>query len=411
VHGASGRAYAKLEPMDRGPIQAKRVVAATVSVALMMGGWACSGLIASSEGDGHKHDRDADAATRSPKPPLDGGFEDSQRHPSDASAPDTRASDVAHPDVIAAPVIVATYGTPTALAADEAYVYWESGGSVLDCPVGGCPTGPSVLASTADPGAGSEALVAGASAAYFLSSPAGIEDCPATGCGLSAPAFVEAEDAGYAGGPVNSQFLVADDTNAYFTDTREIWTCPLGSSCAALTLLYDAGSGESIQNLAVSKDQLFFISFLQGYYSGCSYAGCATVRSLSLKNGGAPTDVCSLGTITVNSLLAAGGSVYFTYDFSSSHTSTKTGIYRCPATGGGVTTYALDAAPYGLAVDATNLYWTNATTSGDVVTCALGPSCTSPRTVATGQSDPRAIAVNSKSVFWATDTSILSAAK
>jgi hypothetical protein len=57
------------------------------------------------------------------------------------------------------------------------------------------------------------------------------------------------------------------------------------------------------------------------------------------------------------------------------------------------------AAPYGIAVDATTLYWAN---SSDGSIQSVAKTGGSPRPIATGQAAPRAVAVDAVSVLWST---------
>jgi hypothetical protein len=111
----------------------------------------------------------------------------------------------------------------------------------------------------------------------------------------------------------------------------------------------------------------------------------------------------------------AGGSIYFvtlsgycyyTPGGVSCLYSATTDIYQCPTAGGTATLYATDRAPYALATDGTDVFWTNDVPAGTVVACAAGATCASPRTLASGQLHPKSIAVNSSRVFWATTTQI-----
>jgi len=108
----------------------------------------------------------------------------------------------------------------------------------------------------------------------------------------------------------------------------------------------------------------------------------------------------------VESMVVTPGYVYFTTGDDPSS------IYQCAAAGGGSpAVYATDDQPYGLAADGANLYWTNDISPGNVVTCALGATCDSPRTVASNQSSPQAVAVNATSVYWTTSSAVYRATK
>ena len=61
------------------------------------------------------------------------------------------------------------------------------------------------------------------------------------------------------------------------------------------------------------------------------------------------------------------------------------------------------SGPLGVAVDATNVYWTN-NTNGTVMKCAVGGCSNAPTTVATGQSGPAGIALDATAIYWANET-------
>ena len=63
--------------------------------------------------------------------------------------------------------------------------------------------------------------------------------------------------------------------------------------------------------------------------------------------------------------------------------------------------------PYALAVDTNNLYWTNYS-GGSVMALPLGGGTPAP--IATGQTHPKYIAVDSARAYWADDTTVMSVA-
>ncbi len=330
-------------------------------------------------------------------PPYDTGYE-AYPPPDDVYPPpfDVGAPDSGPPWDGGLPVAIATHEDPVALALDDTYVYWvNSGGTVLDCPVAGCPSNvPTILALDAE-GYGSQTLAAGDLTAFFVDTSYNIDTCAGAGCGLAATKY----ESGEVEGGLYYYFydsLITDSANTYFTEGSTIYSCPLGATCSAPVSLHTV-TKSSVGLLAVSSANLFFVR--EGYSAD-------SIRSVPI-GGGSSTLVCDSSTLAdAESMVYAGGYVYFTSGY------TPGTIYQCLAAGGGSpTVYATDTQPYGLATDGTNLYWTNYAGSASVATCAVGATCTSPRTVASGQDYPTSIAVNAASVFWITETDIYAAAK
>jgi hypothetical protein len=309
-----------------------------------------------------------------------------------------------------APVTIAAgEQQPESLALDDVHVYWQnSGGTVLDCPLSGCPNNvPTLLAFNGEGENyyGLQAIAAGASTVFFITSSASIDSCGSGGCSL-APATYFADpgsdqfDGGFffdgGGGSVNN--VVNDSSNLYFTDSNSIYSCPIESTCPAAKNLITTDVG-GIGVLAVSATEVFYIDESGNLNQ--------RIRAVPIA-GGATRVVCKSSNFLygVNSLVVAGGYVYFTTSNDSSS------IYQCLATGGGTPTiFAIDEAPYGLATDGASLYWTNNSSKGLIGTCPIGASCIGSRTIASGQKYPQAIAVNSTAVYWTTQTGIYSAAK
>jgi hypothetical protein len=76
---------------------------------------------------------------------------------------------------------------------------------------------------------------------------------------------------------------------------------------------------------------------------------------------------------------------------------------KAPVDGGAPVTLAFgQSLPYGIVVDDTSVYWTNAgtdgTIDGTVMKVSIGGG--TPTTLASGQSSPWGIAVDATSVYW-----------
>jgi hypothetical protein len=79
-------------------------------------------------------------------------------------------------------------------------------------------------------------------------------------------------------------------------------------------------------------------------------------------------------------------------------------VMQMPLSGGTPTTLApAQNRPWGVAVDATSVYWTTTGTHGssDGTVMKMPLSGGGPTTLATGQSAPMGIAVDATSVYWA----------
>jgi hypothetical protein len=175
--------------------------------------------------------------------------------------------------------------------------------------------------------------------------------------------------------------------------------------------------------------------------SGGSVAKCATAGC-----GGIPTALVTWGSLTLNGGLAV--------DATYAYLLTSGGVVRCalgncvgtwgylentaPDAPMGITTYQGNAywvrttpnpevlmqytgvlpstsissgyigTPTTIAVDATNIYWTN-NNNGDVRQCPIS-NCASPLTIASGQLSMRSIKVDATSVYWTNQTSVMKVA-
>jgi hypothetical protein len=298
-----------------------------------------------------------------------------------------------------APALVASSQAAVSLALDDTRVYWQgAGGSVFDCPLGGCPNGKARELSSLI-GSSSESLqTLGASdgVTVFLTN---------NGNSITSLAVAHPDKASTtytATGCSTLGLLVNDADHVYFVDcaaekdggsVEMLAACPLGGPCASPKTLYSSEFAYSFGPLFVAGSEIFFADQDDDGYS---------IRAVSTQ-GGPARKVCSLGSdySNVEDIAVAGGFVYVTNSDDSSS------IYDCAASGGTTpVVYVRDLAPYALATDGTNLYWTNYQGKGSVVTCALGKECTSPFTVASNQDAPFAIAANATSVFWSTSSSI-----
>jgi len=395
-------------------VESRRVGLLLITVAvpgLVIGAWACGartsiGLVeeyaemsTAPEGglDGHPSGSDAEL------PPGEGGRADRGQAGDGGHAGDDggHIRDAPAPSDVALPIAVAfaTGQAPQALALDGTYVYWENaGGTVVNCLLGGCPSdAPTVLATNAlSPGSNLEELAVGGSRAYFVDVSGNTDSCAGSGCGGSPTVFWWGSENLFGAHSV----LATDSINLYYTQVyaESLASTPLGFTGGGRD--YFIAPDDGISAVTVNSGEVYFAEDATTRiraHVACSLNACTL----------GDRTVCSGALISgVESIVASGGYVYFTVS------GEPMSIYECPSQGGGSpAVYATDVAPYGLATDGTDLYWTNHAGSGTVARCALGATCSTPSTVASRQDKPLAIAVNATSVYWTTTTGVYEAPK
>jgi hypothetical protein len=278
-----------------------------------------------------------------------------------------------------------------AVALDDINVYWlDFGNDVFACPLTGCPNNtPTLLSLNGEFNSGFEAIAGGSGTALLLASGA-IDSCAGSGCSL-APATYWALPA--KSDPFSSA-VVSDASNVYFSNGYSLYECPIGPNCSSPTTLVK--TADSVSLLAVSSGEVFYVDDSTPAYE--------VVRAVPT-GGGTPRLVCSSGSdnfFSVQAIAVSSAYVYMT-------AAADPHVYVCSPDGEKIGRFFNGEKPaHGLAADEANVYWT---TDGTVETCPIGSACAGPRTVASGQSNPQGIAVNSTAVYWATATAIYSAAK
>ena len=290
------------------------------------------------------------------------------------------------------PVLLTSADEGISLAVDGSNVYWQGpGGSIFDCPLGGCPGGqPTQLTSLVGATTLLQSLVTAGGDVIFVSE-AGVTSLdprapsPATTLYPSAQGTVSALATDGA-----ELYLVASAGTDGGESTATVVACPIHGACSSPRTLYTSTFG--LGPLAVAGSDVYFVE----------YGDSAEIRAVP-SGGGSPRTLCQHPNEgPAYALVVAGGYAYVT------GVAGPTSIVRCAIAGaGGWGTFTHDDAPYGLATDGANLYWTNyVPTTGSVAGCALGPSCPASTLVATGQASPFAIALSPASVFWTTSTSV-----
>jgi len=272
----------------------------------------------------------------------------------------------------------------TNLVVDSGRVYWGGSGQVFSCPTDGCNGEPAVLWS-GDAGVGD--LAVDDASLYFADFDAQeLHECPASGCDGGSEFSISAEASS---GPLPPGFIgnvlaiALDDQNVYAVMSVSLGSSPGGTVLAcsrsdcpgtvhALTL--DLGAGLS-PFLAVDANHVYFASTSTSTNSpvpvelgGTSNGGANTLSTVSF----APTDAGSasttLGDVSFPSAMAVnGGSIYVAQwgDLDDDGGLRPEGagritgcvIARC----NGISTTVQDYLnyPQGVAVDDTNVYWTD----------------------------------------------------
>ena len=196
---------------------------------------------------------------------------------------------------------------------------------------------------------------------------------------------------------LNAQGLFVDAANVYWTNTGpggQIKKCAL-AGCGGTPTALAVGLASPNAVLAAGTD-VFWTNFGGFTLMKCAVGGCNF----------APTTLTTVSA-SGNSFgrLASDGVTLF---FSDGGNGT---VRSCPlagCAGAGPTVLAMSQDnPWGITVDATNLYWVNDAATGSVVTCpktGCGTSNSLLVTLANGQSGARTMAIDANSTYWVTQT-------
>jgi hypothetical protein len=279
------------------------------------------------------------------------------------------------------PVVLATLpADPGQIALDDTNVYWASQGQG-SAPVGKVPKsgGPS---TTLD-GISSSYVAIDATRVYTTGDSQGlVVACAKTGCSDN-PATIASVQGGL--GPV-----AVDDTNIY-------WSSETGGGVGAVIVKAPLAGGAPttlVSGPFVSGPLPLALSSRILFYAGVAGTGAGPGGLMSVStDGGEPTLLYGQNLAnTVLAITADAKNVYFSDNGS---------VVQIPIGGGAATTLASnEGRVFGIAFDATRVYWT-AMDASSVRSAPIGGGPVT--TLAAGQESPFGIAVDATSVYWSNE--------
>jgi hypothetical protein len=282
--------------------------------------------------------------------------------------------------------------TPTGIVVDDTNVYWidqgmqQSSGTytnaqVMKCAKSGCANAPAVLASGSWNHTTRLAISGGT---LYWAAPNLVLACPTTGCTGGATVLSTS--------PLAPTDIAVDETGIYVGDSIQnaLLTFPLAGGMGPTVLWMSSVAPSAV---AVDGPTAYFGT------AGVSLLTCGTTGCTSLVLGGDPTAVD-----------VAGGVVYI----GTQAEQAPGAIASCPeahcAAGSTILTTGLSHCA-GIAVDSTNIYFTDLGTtgadggtifsgSGDVEKCPISGCSEKPTPIAAFVNFPQQIAVDDASVYW-----------
>jgi hypothetical protein len=294
---------------------------------------------------------------------------------------------------------------PTALAVDATSVYWvetqdssqvRDNGSVKKAPLAG-GGGYTILA--AQQGAPLDIAV-GPSGVFWLNAgatnPGGLMWMASTA--TSPTAVATAYTAPTGGVVLTSSNVYWFDTTMTAAQSENLLGLPLTNLTPSATPTIDTGVAQCVYAPPVLNG-----SSLYWMQSGC-FANSGTLWTIGLPfvPGQAPVALLPSGTFLNGPYAAARIALDSSQMYIGANNSSQVASIESVALGGGNLSVVFPASPNGVAMDATNFYWTDNQALAVLSRPIVGGAIT---TLASGQSNPWDIAVDSSNVYFTNNSS------
>jgi hypothetical protein len=219
-----------------------------------------------------------------------------------------------------------------------------------------------------------------------------VYSCPKVGC--TTPKTV------YPGGTSIPAVMAVDASYVYWTDygAQTIMRCAK-TGCTTPTTL---ASGQVMPNsIAVDSSYVYWANEGNGFVNGsvmrCAVGGC----------GGNPT-VLAANQSSAWGMISDANNLYYYVQAPNYSGQYIENIMQLSKSGGAPIQLAVGNDVFSLAVDSTSVYWANAVTYptsttqglGSIAKCAIGGCGGTPTILASGQTEPMALAVTDGNAYW-----------
>jgi len=281
---------------------------------------------------------------------------------------------------------------PGAIAVDATNVYWTNTteGTVVKCAVAGCGGAPTILASGQS---GLGAIATDGTSVYWTNGSDGtVMRCAVGGCGGN-PTLL-------ASGQQSPGEIAVDATSVYWTNGGTPQNSPTPTSDGTVMKCARDGGIPTLLASGQTRPRGIAVDAANVYWSADK-----TVMKVPV-GGGDPTKLASASGQAILSIAVDAANVYWTeYVNGGNVVPPQHGdtVMKVPIGGGDPITIASgQAAPTGIVVDGTSVYWAN--NGGTITKCAIGGCGENATTLASpsaaGPALSSAIAVDATSVYW-----------